>query len=164
MKFFEGMTQTSNLPDWLAQESTQGAQSYREACDQIATAAVALGIKRTAVTARLDRTSHLKSVDAARGTNFHQKWQLCSGYAHGLGWAPSIFNRHLYTHEIAGSASLQGSHLPEDRAFDMLTWGRHAIEELRGTFAAGCKSMPGCGAGATLFSGAPEKAQELLGH
>lgn len=163
-KFFEGLTDTSNPPEGLSQESAQGAQNYRNTCDQITTAAMALGIKKTTVTARLDRTGHLKSVDAARGTNFYQKWQLCSGYAHGLAWAPGIFNRHLYAHEMEGGGSLQGSHLPEDRAFAMLTWGRQAIEELRGTFAAGRISMPGFGEDATLFSGNPEQAQELLGN
>jgi hypothetical protein len=44
----------------------------------------------------------------------------------------------------------------------MLGWGRHAIEELQGTFAAGRTPMPGRGDDATLFSGQPEKARKLF--
>jgi hypothetical protein len=161
-KFFQGLADSAKSPQNLREDSLQAAALHRATCEEISATAVRLGIKKTAVTARLDRTSHLKDVDEARGTDFFQRWQLCSGYAHGLAWASAFYNRHLYTHEMEGGGSLQGGHLPEDRAFAMLGWGRHAIEELQGTFAAGRAPMPGASDDGTLFSGPREKVQKLF--
>lgn len=161
-KFFQGLADSPGSPKDVRDDSSQAADHKKTACEQISAAAVGLGIKKTTVTARLDRTAHLKDVDNARGTSFFQRWQLCSGYAHGLAWAPEFFNRHLYTHEMEGGGTLQGGDLPKDRALAMLNWGRHAVEELQGTFAAGRASMPGWGDDATLFSGQPEQAQKLF--
>ncbi|WP_413247829.1 hypothetical protein [Sinomonas flava] len=161
-RFFRGLADSSGTPMPVREESVQAAELRTEACDQIVAAAARLGIKKTTVTARLDRTGHLQEVDKARDTDFLQKWQLCSGYAHGLAWAAEFFNRHLYTHEMEGGGRLQGAQLPADRALAMLGWGRHAIEELQGTFTAGRTAMPGWGDDATLFSGRPEKAGKLF--
>lgn len=161
-KFFQGLSDSPGLPENVREESRQAAAHNRATCDEITAAALRLGIKKTAVTARLDRTAHLKDVDGARGTDFFQKWQLCSGYAHGLAWASEFFNRRLYTHEMEGGGNLQGGHLPQDRALVMLGWGRRAVEELQGTFAAGRTPMPGFGNDTTLFSRQRDKFQELF--
>jgi hypothetical protein len=161
-KFFQGLADSSSSPKLVREESARAAENRKVDCDQIVAAAGRLGIKKTTVTARLDRTAHLKEVDKARETDFFQKWQLCSGYAHGLAWAAQFFNQHLYTHEMEGGGSLQGSHLPADRALLMLGWGRHAVEELQGTFAVGRTPMPGWGSDTTLFSGQPEMARKLF--
>lgn len=161
VKFFQGLADSPGSPKDVREESTQAVRHHRTNCDEISDAAVRLGIKKTAVTARLDRTGHLQEVDKARGTDFFRRWQLCSGYAHGLAWASSFFNRHLYTHEMEGGGNLQGGYLSEESALAMLGWGRHAIEELQGTFAAARTAMPDFGDDATLFSGQPERIQEL---
>jgi len=161
-KFFRGLADSSGPAKPVREESSQAAEHRTEVCEQIVAAAARLGIKKTTVTARLDRTGHLQEVDKARDTDFFQRWQLCSGYAHGLAWAAEFFNRHLYTHEMEGGGQLQGGNLPVDRALVMLGWGRHAIEELQGTFEAGRTPMPGWGDDATLFSGQPEKARKLF--
>lgn len=160
-RFFRGHTELAGLPSGAGKEYAQAAEHQTEACERIVSAAVSLGIKKSTVTARLDRTGHLLEVDKARDTDFFQKWQLCSGYAHGLAWAAEFFNVHLYTHDMEGGGQLQGGHLPLDRALAMLGWGRHAIEELQGTFGAGRASMPGHVDDATLFSGKREKVLKL---
>jgi hypothetical protein len=156
-KFFRVLADSSGPPKPVREENAQAADHQTEVCERIVSAAVRLGIKKTTVAARLDRTGHLQEVDKARDTEFLQRWQLCSGYAHGLARAAEFFNRHLYTHEMERGGQLQGVHLPADRALVMLGWGKHAIEEFQGTFAVGRAPMPGCGDDATLFSGQPEK-------
>lgn len=105
-KFFQGLADSTSSPQNVREESSQAAAHHRSTCDELSAAALRLGIKKTGVTARLDRTAHLKDVDEARGTDFFQKWQLCSGYAHGLAWASAFFNQHLYTHEMEGGRKL----------------------------------------------------------
>jgi hypothetical protein len=162
VKFFQGLADSPGSPKNVQEECTQAVNHHRTNCVEISDAAVRLGIKKTAVTAKLDRTAHLREVDKARGTDFFRRWQLCSGYAHGLAWASSFFNRHLYTHEMEGGGNLQGGYLAGDSALAMLGWGRHAIEELQGTFAAVRTAMPDSSDDTTLFSGQPEKVKALF--
>jgi hypothetical protein len=112
-KFFRGLADSSGPPKPVREESAQAAENRTEVCDQFVAAAARLGIKKTTVTARLDRTGHLQEVDKARDTDLFQRWQLCSGYAHGLAWAAEFFNRHLYTHEMEGGGSFKEAICPQ---------------------------------------------------
>jgi hypothetical protein len=117
----------------------------------LADAAAKAGLKKTRVTASLNRTEALKEVDTARDTQFFSRWQLCSGFAHGLAWAPAIFHTKIGTHTMEGGGTITLSTMTEESALEMLQWGQHAIEELRGTFGAG-RTFITDGADATLVS------------
>ncbi len=72
--------QRAKANDWAVENRISAAD--------LADAAAKAGLKKTRVTAQLNRTEALKEVDLARDTQFFSDWQLCSGFAHGLAWAP----------------------------------------------------------------------------
>ncbi|WP_336855939.1 hypothetical protein [Sinomonas albida] len=160
-KFFTQLSTDPISPPPVREEASLHAKKNAAECGKVADAALRLGIKKTHVTAKLDRTGLLREVDQARDTQFFSRWQLCSGYAHGLAWAHEFFNKRLYTHTIEGGGVIIGGTLDGDRLLSMLGWGRHAIEDLLGTFAAGRASQPDMGPDATLVSGPPEKVKAM---
>jgi hypothetical protein len=110
------------------------------------------------VTASLNRTEALKEVDTARDSQFFSDWQLCSGFAHGLAWAPALFHTKVGTHTMEGGGTITLSTMTEESALVMLQWGQHAGEELRGTFGAG-RTFITDGADATLVSKPMQKME-----
>jgi hypothetical protein len=156
-KFFK---ERSELPGFSTEDKNAAAASAAEHKDSAAAlgeAAAKEGLKRTRVTAKLNRTEALQEVDKARGSDFFSLWQLCSGFAHGLAWAPSLFHIPVGTHTMEGGGMITASTFDEERALMMFLWGKHAIEELRGTFAAG-RSVTG-GPATTLVSMPREKME-----
>lgn len=123
----------------------------QDAAAALVDVAVKAGLKKTRVTVSLNRTEALKEVDTARETQFFSNWQLCSGFAHGLAWAPALFHTKVGTHTMEGGGTITLSVMGEEGALAMLQWGQHAIEELRGTFGAG-RSFITDSADATLVS------------
>lgn len=155
-KFFEVTSKNNAAPPNVREESAT-AFLYNKSCGEtFLDRAVMGGLTKNKVKARLDRTGALKEVDAARETDFFSKWQLCSGFAHGLAWASQFFNTNVHVHTMAGGGLLTGRTLTEDRALVMLYWGRHAVDELTGTFAAARLPLPGANAEMPIVSG-PER-------
>lgn len=158
MKFFTNLRHNNASPD-IEAEAAQGVARHEAACKQSELNADMLGITRTKVTAPLNRTDILKTLDQARETDFLLHWQLCSGFAHGFAWAPELFYTTTYTHAMNGGGSLIGSTLTLNSAYAMLNWGRRAIAELQGSFRTGRTSFPGHDETATLVARPqPDKA------
>lgn len=155
-KFFEELSKNTAVPENVRDDAAKGAVHNKSCCDTLLVGAVQGGLSKDTVSARLNRTSALKEVDVARETDFFSKWQLCSGFAHGLAWASQVFHTQVHVHSMEGGGLLTGRTLEEDRALAILNWGRHAVEELTGTFAAGSMSLPGSNAKLSIISG-PEK-------
>jgi hypothetical protein len=151
LKFHTHRSKSPALSADQRAEATQWAIENKVAAAALADAAAKAGLKKTTVTASLNRTEALKDVDAARDTQFFSEWQLCSGFAHGLAWAPDLFHSKVGTHTMEGGGTITLSTMTEESALVMLQWGQHAIEELRGTFGAGRKFITD-GADATLVS------------
>lgn len=156
-KFHTERSQRPGLSNEDKDAAAQSATDQKRAAADLADAAAKAGLKKTRVTASLNRTDALREVDKARDSDFLLLWQLCSGFAHGLAWAPALFHTPIRTHTMEGGGTITASVFDQDRALMMLQWGKHAIEELRGTFAAG-RSMTG-GPTATLVSMPREKME-----
>ncbi|WP_449373053.1 hypothetical protein [Arthrobacter psychrolactophilus] len=142
-KFFEELSKNVAVPQSVRDDAAKGAVYNKSCCSTLLEGAARGGHKKNKVSARLNRTSALKEVDVARETDFFSKWQLCSGFAHGLAWASQVFHTQVHVHSMEGGGLLTGRTLEEDRAQAILNWGLHAVEELTGTFAAGRQSLPG---------------------
>jgi hypothetical protein len=158
-KFYDQLSKSAAAPANVRAEATQGAADNKAWAVTLADDAAKRGLKKTRVTTQLNRTDALKEVDMARGTRFFSNWQLCSGFAHGLAWASQFFHIKVYTHAMEGGGMLTARTLEADRALTMLLWGKQAIEELTGTFAAGRMPAPGMGADASLVSTSKVKMQ-----
>ncbi|MUK02545.1 hypothetical protein GM708_11795 [Vibrio cholerae] len=156
-KFHTERSQRPGLSDEDKNAAAQSAADQKKAAADLADAAGKAGLKKTRVTATLNRTDALREVDKARDSDFLPLWQLCSGFAHGLAWAPALFHTPVRTHTMEGGGTITASVFDQDRALMMLQWGKHALEELRGTFAAG-RSMTGDPT-ATLVSMPREKME-----
>lgn len=155
-KFFEVISRNNAAPTNVREEAAAASSYNKSCCETLLDRAVMGGLTKNKVKARLDRTGALKEVDAARETDFFSKWQLCSGFAHGLAWASQFFNTKVHVHTMEGGGLLTGRTLTEDRALVMLDWGRHAVDELTGTFAAARLSLPGANSDISIVSG-PER-------
>lgn len=158
-KFYEQIANDSSVPADVRKDAARGASDNRSQCDALAASSIRQGLKKSKVTATLNRTEALREVDAARGTGFLSNWQLCSGFAHGLAWASQFFHKKVYTHAMAGGGMLTSRAFDEDRVLIMLHWGRAAIEEFSGTFAAGRMPAPGMGSRASLISAPKAKVE-----
>jgi hypothetical protein len=156
-KFYDQLSKDTAVPANVREDAAKGAADNKSRCEALVAGATKNGLRKPKVTARLDRTAALKEVDAARETAFFSRWQLCSGFAHGLAWASQFFHKHVHTHAMEGGGMLTARRFDEDRVLSMLSWGRHAIEELTGTFGAGRMPAPGTGSDASLVSGPQAK-------
>ncbi|MCC9205968.1 hypothetical protein [Arthrobacter sp. zg-Y769] len=137
MKFHAHLSQNMALPPNQRTEAREQVSKTKDAAAALADTAAKAGLRKTRITAALNRTEALKEVDKDRETQFFSRWQLCSGFAHGLAWAPSLFHTAVGMHTMEGGGTVTISTMTEDRALAMLQWGQGAIEELRGTFGAG---------------------------
>lgn len=151
LKFFTNLRHNNASPD-IREEAAQGVARHEAGCKQSEKNATMLGITRAKVSAPLNRTDILRTLDQARETSFLLQWQLCSGFAHGFAWAPELFHTTTYTHAMNGGGNLIGSTLTLNSAYTMLSWGRRAIAELQGSFSAGRVSFPGHDETATILA------------
>lgn len=142
-KFFRSITTSTSAPTTAHNESLDQAAAHQLACDEILRTADKLQLKRSRVKAPIGTTDILRGVDSTRGTAFLSYWQLCSGYAHGLAWAPSFFGRQLGTHELTGGGVLTAGDLSPENAMAMLHWGRESIQELQLSFKFARIDIPG---------------------
>lgn len=151
-KFFNQLCKDDKAPSSVRDEAAKAAGMHELGCKRSELNAESLGISRTAVTARLNRTAILKEVDRARETNLFLYWQLCSGFAHGFAWAPQLFHSYAYTHSLEGGGNLIGRTLDLTSAFHIFDWGRWAISELEASFTVGRASLPGHDETATIVA------------
>lgn len=142
-KFYEHVAKDATWPASDRAEASKRAEKYKAQQELLIADAVKHGLKKTHITANLNRTEALKEVDKARETVFFSNWQLCSGFAHGLSWAAQSFNTFVYTHSMEGGGVLTGRTLEKDSALTLLNWGKFAIEELQGSFSVGRLPVPG---------------------
>lgn len=136
-KYFTNVSKETTVPANIQKEASASAEKFKDQRQDLVAGAGRLKLKKTHVTASLNRTETLKQVDRARGTLFFSRWQLCSGFAHGFSWAPQFFNNFQYTHAMEGGGILTGRSLEPERALRLLEWGQHAINELLGSFRMG---------------------------
>jgi hypothetical protein len=136
-KFFTHMANDTTVPAHIQEEAHKAAEGFKVQVDSLLGSAVFLGLKKTAVKASLNRTDALKHVDKERRTDFFSRWQLCSGFAHGFSWAPQFFSGFAYAHVMEGGGVITGRVLEAERALVLLQWGKHAIDELLGSFNMG---------------------------
>ncbi|MFF1831125.1 hypothetical protein [Paenarthrobacter sp. NPDC058040] len=141
-KYFGHLAGNTTVPDRVQQDANIAAIDMNAQIDSLLSSASFLGMKKTAVKSALNRTAALQQTDKERGTEFFSRWQLCSGFAHGFSWAPQLFNGFAYRHVMEGGGVITGRVLNEERAFVLLGWGRHAIEELLLSFSQGLVPAP----------------------
>ncbi|MGY4543630.1 hypothetical protein ACVWY0_003570 [Arthrobacter sp. UYNi723] len=150
-KYFTHISRDPTVPAKVKEEAIDSARNFEQQAKTLSASTSFLGIKKSLVTASLNRTDALQQVDKARGTLFFSRWQLCSGFAHGFSWAPQFFHDFLYTHTMEGGGVLTGRTMGPERTLAILQWGQHAIEELLGSFHQGRIPAPP-GARITIFA------------
>lgn len=135
-KYFTHISRDPTVPAKEKGEAIDAAKNFEQQAKTLAASTTFLGIKKSLVTASLNRTDALQQVDKARETQFFSQWQLCSGFAHGFSWARSS-STISGTHTMEGGGVLTGRTMGPERTLSILQWGRHAIEELQGSFHQG---------------------------
>lgn len=151
-KYWERVSETPFAPTEVRSEANKVVQDFAADRESLLAGAAKLGLDKKHVSARLNRTNTLQQIDKARDTQFFSWWQLCSGFAHGQAWAPQLFNKFLYTHEMIDGGVLTGRTLDLDGALTMLQRGQYAVQELLGSFELGRMPAPNLGPQTTIVA------------